>query len=286
MQSGGNYEIIQLRNGAHSVRSQAHGEVMHPGLGPAAEARALYVEQTGLLERLRGHAGEFVVWDVGLGAAANALAVLHATKNTGATLRLVSFENTLQPLRLALANAETLGYFGGYEGTVEELLERGVAEIHAHGPSMKWQLHTGDFPSLLAGAGSASWPKPHLIFYDPWSPAKNPAMWTAPVFASLFGRLDPQRACMLPTYSRSTMLRVALLLAGFFVGAGRASGMKEETTIAANERAFITSPLDARWLERARRSPAAEPLWTDEYRQAPLAGETWEKLRRHPQFAP
>ena len=279
------YEIVQLRNGAHSVRSLAHGETMHVGMGPAAEAHALYVEQADLAARLRGHTGEFVVWDVGLGAAANALAVLRAARGTGATLRMLSFENTLEPLRLALANAERLGYFGGYEGAVSELMESGATEIVEHGLAANWTLHEGDFPALLADAGSAAWPKPHLILYDPWSPAKNPAPWTAQVFALLFARLDPQRQCVLPTYSRSTMLRVALLLAGFYVGAGSATGAKEETTIAANARSLIASPLDARWLERARCSPAAEPLWTAEYRQAPLRQETWEKLRGHPQFA-
>lgn len=279
------YEIVQLRNGAHSVRSLAHGETMHVGMGPAAEAHALYVEQADLAARLRGHTGEFVVWDVGLGAAANALAVLRAMQGTGATLRMLSFENTLEPLRLALANAEKLGYFDGYEWALSELMEKGQARIEVDGQQVNWDLIPGDFSLLLADEGSASWPKPHLILYDAWSPAKNPSMWTAQVFAALFARLDPQRACVLPTYSRSTMLRVALLLAGFYVGAGSASGAKEETTIAANARALIASPLDARWLERARCSPAAEPLWTAEYRQAPLRAETWEKLRGHPQFA-
>jgi hypothetical protein len=80
------------------------------------------------------------------------------------------------------------------------------------------------------------------------------------------------------------MTRVALLLAGFWVGAGRAAGRKEQTTIAANARELINEPLDHRWIERARRSPSAEPLWEPVYRQAPLAAATWERLRRHPQF--
>jgi len=46
---------------------------MHVGLGPAEEAEALYVKQLQIVERLRASADEFVVWDVGLGAAANAL---------------------------------------------------------------------------------------------------------------------------------------------------------------------------------------------------------------------
>ena len=45
-----------------------------------AEAEALYVNQLRLRERLADHAGEFVIWDVGLGAAANALTVLRATR--------------------------------------------------------------------------------------------------------------------------------------------------------------------------------------------------------------
>ncbi len=109
-------------------------------------------------------------------------------------------------------------------------------------------------------------------------------MWTGSLFANLFQVLDPQRPCALPTYSRSTMLRVTLLLAGFFVGVGHASGEKEETTIAANSLKLITEPLNTKWLERARISYSAEPMWEAVYRQAPLTPESWDKLRAHPQF--
>ena len=109
-------------------------------------------------------------------------------------------------------------------------------------------------------------------------------MWTQPLFLRLFQLLDPLRPCALPTYSRSTMLRVTLLLAGFFVGVGHATGEKEETTIAANDLRLIDEPLDRKWLERARRSHSAEPLREPIYRQAKLASETCEKLRIHPQF--
>ena len=80
------------------------------------------------------------------------------------------------------------------------------------------------------------------------------------------------------------MLRVSLLLAGFCVGVGHATGEKEETTIAANTMTLIDEPLDGKWLERAHRSTSAEPLWTPEYRQARMSEETWERLNAHPQF--
>ncbi len=282
--SSAGYELVQLRNGAHSVRSHAHGETMHPGLGPAAEAEALYVQQLRLVQRLRAHEGEFVIWDAGLGAAANALAVLRATRDVSGAVRLISFDDTLEPLRFAQGQHSALEYFAGYEATVEELISEKRVDFQNGRQQVRWECEIGDFPSLLRQPHARALPKPHVILFDPWSPAKNPAMWSAPLFADLFVLLDPARPCVMPTYSRSTMTRVALLLAGFWVGAGRAAGRKEETTIAANARERIDEPLDHRWLERARRSPGAEPLWEPVYRQAPLTPATWERLQRHPQF--
>jgi hypothetical protein len=109
-------------------------------------------------------------------------------------------------------------------------------------------------------------------------------MWTLPLFTNLFRLLDPLRPCAMPTYSRSTILRVTLLLAGFYVGVGHATGDKEETTIAANDLNLLAEPLDQRWLERARRSHSAEPMVEPVYRIAPLSPQTTEALRQHPQF--
>lgn len=262
-----------------------HGETMHPGLGPAAEALELYVKQVRLLERQRATTGTFVIWDVGLGAAANALAVLRASREVTTPLHLLSFEHTLAPLRFALASANDLGYFAGYEPIVEQLLAAQAVTFQNGTQTVRWELRVADFPALLRSSDAKSFPKPHAILFDPWSPSKNPAMWTAPLFAELFQLLDPARPCVMPTYSRSTMLRVALLLAGFRVGAGQATGRKEETTIAANQPGLIHAPLGREWLARAQRSLSAEPLWEPYYRQAPLVTATFEKLRRLPQFA-
>ncbi|MBI5388485.1 MAG: hypothetical protein HZA90_27790 [Verrucomicrobia bacterium] len=292
MPPSGPYRLVKLASGVHSVHSLAEGETFHPVIGPVAEAEALYVRQLRLLERLRSHRGEFVVWDVGLGAAANALTVLRATRHLACSLRLVSFDHTLEPLEFGLAHASDLGYFGGYEARLLELLRQRRVGFQDAAQSVQWELHLGDFPTFLAqslqrcnAATVQRLPAPHAILFDAYSPAKNPAMWAQSVFANLFKLLDPQRPCALPTYSRSTMLRVSLLLAGFFVGAGHAAGEKEETTIAANTLDLIDEPLDHRWLGRARRSTSAEPLWEAVYRQARLSPTTGEKLLQHPQFS-
>ena len=297
--SHASFKLVQLPNGAQAVYSSAYDEKMHPGLGPAAEADLLYVRQLKIPERMRKGAGEFVVWDVGLGAAANAIAVLRATRDIARPLRIVSFDNTAEPLSFALQNAEALDYLRGYENQIETLRERREVRFPNGAQVVNWEFHLGDFPTWLergapaprefAGEHRAELefraPPPHAILFDAFSPAKNPAMWTLPLFTNLFRALEPQSPCNLTTYSRSTMFRVTLLLAGFFVGRGVATGVKEETTVAANTLDLIDQPLDRQWLERALRSGSAEPLYEPVYSQAKIRAATWERLQSHPQFS-
>ena len=284
VQSATGYRIVKLANGAHSVHSLAHHETFHPVVGPVVEAEALYVRQLGLVERLQRHAGEFVLWDVGLGAAANAITALRATREVPCAIHLLSFDHTLEPLAFSLQHREALGYLGGYETHLEGLLHDRHCAFQDGPQTVRWETHLADFPTLLTEPAAQKLAKPHVIMFDAFSPATNPAMWTLPLFSNLFRLLDPERPCALPTYSRSTMLRVTLLLAGFHVGVGHATGEKEETTIAANTPTLITEPLDRRWLQRAHRSTSAEPLWEPVYRQASLSSASWEKLQQHPQF--
>jgi hypothetical protein len=278
------YKLVELASGVRSVHSLEYRETFHPVIGPVAEAEALYVRQLRLPERLRATVGEFVIWDIGLGAAANVITVLRAAEAIPSRVRVLSFDQTLEPLRFALQHAAELGYVPGYEGPVSALIETGAVQFERGAMACHWEVQVADFPRLVASPAVATWAKPHAILFDAYSPARNPVMWTQPLFARLFALLDPDRPCALPTYSRSTLLRVSLLLAGFFVGVGHATGEKEQTTLAANSLELIAQPLDRKWLERVRNSTSAEPLWSAEYRQAPLAPDSWDRLLAHPQF--
>ena len=277
------YSLVTLANGTISIRSLAEGETFHPVIGPVAEAEALYVRQLHLAERLAASSDpEWVVWDVGLGSAANVTTALRHLGGIPGRIRIVSFDHTLEPLRFARDHARELGYPQGFEDPIGELLDRHQAAFTHGRLSVTWQAEVADFPGRMRS--EAPLPAPHAIFYDAYSPARNAAMWTLPLFQRIFARLDPDRPCALATYSRATLLRTTLLRAGFWVGTGEATGEKEETTLAANTASLIPERLGEPWLSRALRSTSAEPLAEGTYRQAPLSDTSRTALAHHPQF--
>src|SRR3989442_3643467 len=160
VQSGGGYKLVKLASGVHSVYSLAHRETFHPVIGPVAEAEGLYVRQLGLRERLRQHDGEFVIWDIGLGAAANALTVFRATQDIPCTIHLLSFDATLEPLEFALQHTAELDYLSGYEPLLRELVSQHHAGFKHAAQNVEWDLHLSDFPTLLTQPIATNFAKP------------------------------------------------------------------------------------------------------------------------------
>jgi queuine tRNA-ribosyltransferase len=283
----GDYEIHRSAQGFSSVRQISSGEVMHSVNAPSEEANKLYIEQSFLAARLlkrQGPSDELVIWDVGLGAAFNAMAAIRcfdscyaeSGENTVRPLRLMSFDRDLDPLTLAIK----------YPGRFPHLRHAAPAKILANGAwehasgLLRWELLKGDFRAGLESADI-----PDLIFYDLFSVKTDSALWTAEIFSRIFQRCAP-KSTELYTYSVSTAVRVALLTAGFFVAEGVGTGPKSATTIAftkatgAEEHPLAPLLLGQQWLTRWRRSHVKFP--------ATLANEErphFEKLiETHPQF--
>ncbi len=271
------FDIITLKSGVRSLRCRESFETFHPVVGPMAEARTLHVGQQRLVERAQ-HRARFVVWDVGLGAAANAIAVVEAFAGWRgpARVELHSFDETTAPLEFAVAHAEELGYLAGHRESIESLLAKGESP-----GEVEWRLHRGDFRELIR---TAVLPPPDAILYDPYSAKTNPGMWTLEHFQNVRARLADDVPCLLTNYTMSTAVRVTLLLAGFFVGRGGGVGEKGETTVAANDRALLEAPLGRAWLERVRFSSAGAPL-RHGVESGAIAPPDWDALLRHPQFA-
>ena len=270
------FEVVTTTSGAPAVFDREVGEVMHPGLGATAEAEQLYVAQSRLAARLAEGGAPLVLFDVGLGAAANALAALRCARAAPAGSRrllVFSFERDLGALALAASvdGATRLQWSAADRAAAVAMLEHGVYEK----PGFRWHLLAGDALDALARV-----PQPaDLVYWDPWSPQSSGELWTSRAFATLRAHCAP--GAELFTYSRATAVRSALLLAGFHVGAGAMVGTKE-TTAATLAPARPAQPLDARWLARLKRSSAG---WPSDVAAAGVPAALLQ-IAAHPQFAP
>lgn len=283
----GAFAVHRTREGQFSIKHISSGEIMHPGSDPNLEAEELYVKQASIQERvMREPDKEIVLWDVGLGGAYNAMAAIRAYEDIArahrdmpvAPMRIVSFENDLDALHLALLNVERQPHLKHPAPHV--LLRDG--SWRSKGLPLSWELLEGDFLEKIGAA-----PRPSIVFYDPYSNKTNPGLWTLKVFRLL------RKACgdedtEIYSYTASTRIRAALLAAGFFVARGAATGVKSETTLALTDAALerrkkagMVDLLGDDWLSRWARSDAKFPLpdedGVDESGFADL-------IETHPQF--
>jgi queuine tRNA-ribosyltransferase len=247
------HQVVRTRKGLVAMRDLDAGEVMHPGVGPLVEAEQLYVRQSRLGERLRATVGRnLVVFDIGMGAGSNALAARAESERTPASaarLELVSFERDLGALELALTQPADFALEGESGEAARALLAHGRHET----ARTCWRLQHGDIREAIACETCLA----DIVFWDPFSPKANPDLWTVAAFAAL--RRVAHARCTLFTYSASTAVRSALLLAGWAVGVGESIGEKAATTAAAVVATDLARPLDRGWLARLSRPDVPLP---------------------------
>ena len=285
----GNYEVHTAFEGFSSIRHVSSGEIMHSRNEPMEEARQLYIEQANLAQRVREGDGEegkspLVIWDVGLGAAANAMAAVasyeaEARKGPVRPLQILSFENDLDSLELAFRHSDKFPYLR--HGGPAWILREGRWQSREL-PGLSWELIRGDFLKTMDQAPAP----PDIIFYDMFSSKTCGDQWTRDAFERLFGACGG-RPCELFTYTCATASRVAMLAAGFVVAKGRPTGEKVETTIAFTPPAWSGAQserlelLGEAWLAKWRRSTAQFPAWlAPEHRP-----EFEQKISNLPQFS-
>ena len=288
------YELRRQPNGSFALYNAELRETMHPHLGPWEEATRLYVAGSGLEELLAGQAPrpkrsrvplpggtaaerrEVVVFDVGLGGAANALAAIAcraglARAGRAKELVLVSFDRDLEALAFAIGHADQLGYARGHLDALRSVLDSGFWEA----PGVRWELRHGEFPERIGDEPRRA----DVVFYDPFSHRTNPAMWSLPVLEAVYRCRRPGSGQRLVTYSSAYSVRAAFLLAGYYVGDGvRLEG--RPTTFAATDFAELAEPLDDRWLARWRKDREPWPALTAPERHKALR----EALLDHPQW--
>ncbi len=256
------FEIVTTRDGQAVVRDLANGELMHP-VGPQLEARSVYADPARLAERMQE--GPLTIFDVGLGAGSNALEAWRRSeaRTCGPKLTIYSFDRTAGALVMAISEPHAASFgFGRPECEAAQcVLQNGFHETD----KTRWQVILGELPETLAQADALA----DVVFWDLYSTKTSPELWTVQTLSSLRAVCGPRAT--VHTYAAATSFRSGLLLAGFAVGFGPATGIKAQTTQAAVCLSDLPEPLDARWHQRLLRSSVPLPADAPEDAMATIA---------------
>lgn len=245
MDDGNELEVRTTADGSRTLFDRSVGQTYHSDRGARTETLHVFLQGSGLLDRLRERATVCVV-EVGLGTGANLLATWDAVRAAGAQLHYRALELRPPPVDVVRAlhlDAElthpTLA--ASWLDVLAELQRdhdphaATPPEWHAFAPSgdLRLEVALGDAtlgpdggPSGAAARALApAWA--HALFHDAFSRDATPALWTAPFLSTCAEALAPGGAWV--SYSVAGEVRRHLEAAGLVVEKrpGPAGGKRE-----------------------------------------------------------
>lgn len=181
---------------AHSFFSQKYNDIYFSHAAPEAEKQFVFVEANRIAERIR-HCETFTIAELGFGFGLNYALTLHAAKQADCLQRLKYFsvDESFPEKSQVEALASNL-----------KICRNEYLEIWPSPPAINTDVLTFlKEAEFIADA----W------YFDGFSPAKNPDMWSAEVFALAFAHTRPGGT--FSTYSSAGWVRRNLETAGFVV---------------------------------------------------------------------
>ncbi|MEM9996323.1 MAG: tRNA (5-methylaminomethyl-2-thiouridine)(34)-methyltransferase MnmD [Bacteroidota bacterium] len=210
------HAIRRTADGTDTLYHPAYSQTYHSHHGALAEARHVFLEATGVADRLARRTSAAVL-EVGFGTGLNALLTAQAALQHGTPLTFVSLEREVLP-------AATLAALNhGAVLDVQPLADALVAwraSLPAPvpvgryacdlAPSVALHLLVGDAASAVLPSNAFD-----AVYLDAFSPDANPGLWTAPFLAGLCASLRP--GGRLATYSAKGSVRRTLQAVGFAI---------------------------------------------------------------------
>jgi len=201
---------VTTADGSHTLFHPGSGEHYHSTFGAVNESMHVFVGAG--FDFLAPSTQHLNILEVGFGTGLNALLTLLQSITSGHTIHYTGIE----PNPLTARQLESLNYPGVI---AHPEVTHWWNQIHRNTPWMtptpltdrhtllKWQ------GPLEAFSTDGEWY--NLVYFDPFSPAAHPELWTTEKFAKLFGMMT--HGGVLVTYSCKGTVRRAMQEAGFVV---------------------------------------------------------------------
>lgn len=239
----GNYRIIKTEDDSETIWSEFFDENCHNTSGAVAETIYNYMEGC----EIKNQINEFQplsVFDVGFGPGLGLKILSDYVGNHGSinyysveideVLVHWALENTLHITDFKIINTNHLRYFSFNFKQINSI------------------VFIGDARETIPKAQQMQLISPlHAIFQDPFSPKKNPTLWTVEWFL-LLKKLAHQNVIM-ATYSSSISIRKSMIKAGFTIINRKGFGQKRTMT-----QARLSGKTDLELLEQLNKSPILE----------------------------
>lgn len=205
------HQLVITKDQSPSLFNETFQENLHSFDGAFSETIYNFIEGC----ELKNHQGlELSVLEVGFGTGMGFFVTLDFLRKTfpGKKLLFYSLEIDRDLAKWAIRD---LPYIEN-----ENCLE-------ATGPDFSLKVILGDAVNSIKHQKLGPF---DAIYQDPFSPKKNPTLWTTKWFSLLLPLAGPN--CILSTYSASTSIRIALLKAGWAVFNRKGFSGKRASTIA------------------------------------------------------
>lgn len=217
-------------DGSPTLVDRITGDSMHSGCGAIAETSHVYLNNSGIAERLENRHSCRVL-EVGLGTGLGCLLSAQCANRNETRLEYVALENNLAPANVITQLADK------FQGIDASLIQAYCELLHSTPSGSEIKGRVGQQCELTIYLGDAvAWQgndeSPFdAIYFDPYSPESNPKLWSAAVLATMRRRLSP--AGRLVSYCVSRQVRDTLGEVGFIVNRVRGpSGGKREVLVA------------------------------------------------------
>ncbi len=205
------HQIVITKDQSISLFNETFQENLHSTEGAKSETLYNFIEGCEILD----HQGDsLTILEVGFGTGLGFFTTLEFLRRNSPGKKLIFYSLEIDPNLAKWALKD-------FQYSQEKF---GLLSL---GGDFELRVFIGDakeiLPKLKIGPVDA-------IFQDPFSPKKNPTLWTLEWFSLLLTLAGPN--CTLSTYSSSTIIRKSLFKAGWAVFERKGFGIKRTSTIA------------------------------------------------------
>ncbi len=213
--------LVNTADGSLTLRSERYDEDFHSKLGAMTEARQLYMDASGYIDRVKLDAVSLAVLDIGLGLGYNALSTIDAwmTAPSPGCLQLFSLEHdvALVEALMSRSGAWLASFPQAWLSWLSQAKRLAQDSFHCRLPHpsnpayhLSWQIRVGAAEELSLSDCEGGF---DYFWQDAFSPKKNPELWSVEWFSKL--RAHAAKDAVLVSYSVARCVRDHLSEAGW-----------------------------------------------------------------------